>query len=125
MKILIDMNLSPEWVQTFADAGINSVHWSTVGDPRAADRTIMAYALANDYIVFTHDLDFGILLAITQADAPSVIQVRIQNILPIAIGELIISALRQFQLQLETGALITVDSSRSRARILPILRSQQ
>lgn len=125
MKILIDMNLSPEWVQTFADVEIEAIHWATVGDPRAADRTIMAYALANDYIVFTHDLDFGILLAISQADAPSVIQVRTQNILPIAIGELIISALRQFQLQLETGALITVDSSRSRVRILPILRSQK
>lgn len=38
----------------------------------------MAWALTNDYIVFTHDLDFGTLLAITQADAPSVIQVRSQ-----------------------------------------------
>jgi predicted nuclease of predicted toxin-antitoxin system len=25
MKILIDMNLSPDWVQTFAEAGIESV----------------------------------------------------------------------------------------------------
>jgi predicted nuclease of predicted toxin-antitoxin system len=28
MKILIDMNLSPDWVQTFAEDGIGSVHWS-------------------------------------------------------------------------------------------------
>jgi predicted nuclease of predicted toxin-antitoxin system len=40
MKILIDMNLSPDWVQTFAEAGIDSVHWLEIGDIRAADRVI-------------------------------------------------------------------------------------
>ena len=44
MKILIDMNLSPEWVKAFAEAKIEAIHWSTVGDPAATDRTIMAYA---------------------------------------------------------------------------------
>jgi predicted nuclease of predicted toxin-antitoxin system len=68
MKILIDMNLSPEWVETFAGVAIASVHWSMVGDPAAKDSTIMAYAQANDYIVFTNDLDFGTLLAVTKAD---------------------------------------------------------
>ncbi|MGB3266117.1 MAG: DUF5615 family PIN-like protein [Microcoleus sp.] len=77
MKILIDMNLSPEWTIVFTKYGIESLHWSTVGDPRATDRVIMEWARVNDYAVFTHDLDFGALLAATQADAPSVIQVRI------------------------------------------------
>jgi predicted nuclease of predicted toxin-antitoxin system len=40
--LLIDMNLSPEWVVEFARHGLDAVHWSTVGDPRAADATIMA-----------------------------------------------------------------------------------
>jgi predicted nuclease of predicted toxin-antitoxin system len=120
MKILIDMNLSPEWVKTFAEADIESIHWSTVGDPTAPDRTIMAYARSNNYIVFTNDLDFGTLLALTRAELPSVIQVRTQDTLPSAIGNLVISAITQFQSQLETGALITLDTSRSRVRILPI-----
>jgi predicted nuclease of predicted toxin-antitoxin system len=51
MKILIDMNLSPTWVTTFTAAGIESAHWSSVGDQAAADKTIMAYAKANEYIV--------------------------------------------------------------------------
>lgn len=29
MKILVDMNLTPEWVQFFATEGIESRHWST------------------------------------------------------------------------------------------------
>lgn len=120
MKILIDMNLSPLWVEAFLAAGIESVHWSTVGDPRATDRTIMAWAVANQYIVFTNDLDFGTLLAITQAQLPSVIQVRTQEVLPEAIAELLINALRQFELQLQAGALMTIDRAGFRVRILPM-----
>ncbi len=35
MKILIDVNLSPAWVDFLLDHGLEAVHWSTVGDPRA------------------------------------------------------------------------------------------
>ncbi|WP_448270258.1 DUF5615 family PIN-like protein [Nostoc sp. DSM 114159] len=73
-------------------------------------------------IVFTHDLDFGSLLAATGADTPSVIQVRTQDVLPNSIENLVISALNQFESLLETGALVTVDQAQSRVRILPIRR---
>jgi predicted nuclease of predicted toxin-antitoxin system len=120
MKILIDMNLSPEWVSAFTIAGIEAIHWSTIGDQAAPDRIIMEYAKVNEYIVFTHDLDFGIMLAMTKAALPSVIQLRTQDLLPAAIGAMVISAINQFQEQLEIGALITLDTSNSRVRILPI-----
>src|SRR6218665_2467579 len=31
MKLLVDMNLSPRWVDVLADAGIEAAHWSAVG----------------------------------------------------------------------------------------------
>jgi hypothetical protein len=62
MKILIDMNLSPDWTAVFRAQGWEAVHWSTTGNPRAADRVVMDWARANGYAVFTHDLDFGSLL---------------------------------------------------------------
>ena len=65
IRLLIDMNLSPEWIPELTRHGYDSVHWSTVGDPRAADTAIMAWARANGRVVFTHDLDFGSLLART------------------------------------------------------------
>jgi predicted nuclease of predicted toxin-antitoxin system len=123
MKILLDMNLSPDWVPVLESAGFEAVHWSTIGNPSATDKVIMAWALTNDYIVFTHDLDFGTLLAMTQADAPSVIQVRSQDILPANLGNLVINALRQFQQELEMGALVTVDEAKAKVRILPIQRN--
>jgi len=44
MKILIDMNLSPDWTAPLRDAGFEADHWSHVGDPKASDRAIMSYA---------------------------------------------------------------------------------
>ena len=43
MKIVIDMNLSPDWVKVLENAGWETVHWSTVGDIRAADDVIMSW----------------------------------------------------------------------------------
>ena len=82
----------------------------------------MDWARANEYVVFTHDLDFGAILAVTRAEGPSVLQVRAQNVLPEHLGEVVTAALRQVAQQLEAGALITVDEGTSRARILPINR---
>lgn len=121
MKVLIDMNLSPDWVNVFSKYEIEAVHWSSVGDSRSTDRAIMEWASANGYVVFTHDLDFGALLAATQANSPSVIQVRTQDVLPAQLETIVINAINQFQESLEVGALITIDTNRSRARILPFL----
>jgi len=123
MKIIIDMNLSPEWVSVFEVAGYKAIHWSTVGDIKAEDSTIMAWAVSNGYIVFTHDLDFGTLLAISETDTPSVIQVRTQDVLPSKLSKIVLNALKQFQFELETGALVTVNEAQAKARILPIKRS--
>lgn len=120
MKILIDMNLPPRWVQVFASAGLEVVHWSQVGEATASDREIMAWARENGYVVFTHDLDFSALLATTQEEGPSVIQVRTQNILPEAMGDLVIDSLERFRRELEKGAIITIDPSRARVRILTL-----
>ena len=120
LKLLIDMNLSVDWVSEFAKHGYSAIHWSTVGDYRAKDTEIMEWALANGYIVFTHDLDFGTLLALTKAHGPSVLQVRGRTVLPERIGPLVLSTLKQFEAVLENGALVVVDLKTVRARILPL-----
>src|SRR5207248_8617199 len=103
-----------EWVAELAAHGWSAVHWSTVGDPRAEDSAIMAWALANGHVVFTHDLDFGTMLALTHATGPSVLQVRGQDVLPEDIGAVVIAALRQHGAALTAGALVVVDLKRSR-----------
>lgn len=116
------MNLTPTWSEVFAENDFEAVHWSIIGDPRAEDYTLMEWARANGYVVFTHDLDFGAILTATQTASPSVVQVRTQDTLPASIGNLVIGALRQFKSELEEGALLILDENRSRVRILPISR---
>jgi predicted nuclease of predicted toxin-antitoxin system len=111
MNNLVDMNLSPFWVEVFARHEINAVHWSTIGDPRAPDSLLMNWARENDYIVFTHDLDFGALLALTQTMSPSVIQVRTQDVTSAHLERTVISSLRQHKQSLESGALIILDEA--------------
>jgi predicted nuclease of predicted toxin-antitoxin system len=120
MKILIDMNLSPDWVSVLGDKNIDAVHWSQIGSPKAPDHQIFSYAQSNDYVVFTHDLDFGDILAATGAVSPSVIQLRAEDTSPQALIDLFLSAIQTFKPQLKRGALITVQPEKLRARILPI-----
>ena len=120
MKILLDMNLPPRWATFLSEEGVECIHWSNVGESTAKDSVIMDYAKENGYIIFTHDLDFGALLAVTRAAGPSVIQIRTQNVLPEAIGSLVVRAIKQFNEELQQGALISVDPYRSRVRILPL-----
>lgn len=119
MKFLIDMNLPPEWVNVFEQHGWHAVHWQEVGDPRASDKSIMAWARQNDHVVFTRDLDFGMLLATTFMNISSVIQVRAKDIMPQALGDLLMMVLREHESDLKSGALLTVTEDRTRVRILP------
>jgi len=47
LKLLVDMNLSPMWVEELGKVGIEAAHWSTIGDPRAPDQAIFEWARAH------------------------------------------------------------------------------
>jgi len=116
------MNLSPRWQTTLDNAGIESVHWSEVGDPCAPDTTLAAFAVSNGLIVMTQDLDFGALLAASGNAGPSVLQIRAGDTSPDAIVSQVVAAMKQLSEELENDALVTVDADRSRVRLLPIRR---
>jgi len=120
LKILLDMNLSPTWAPFLKSAGFECVHWSEVGDARAPDAQLMLWARANQHVLFTHDMDFGALLAATRAKGPSVLQVRVKDTLPAVIGPDVVRVLHFRREALEDGALVTIDKARSRVRVLPL-----
>jgi predicted nuclease of predicted toxin-antitoxin system len=65
-------------------------------------------------------LDFGALLAATDAQSPSVIQIRADDTTPEAFGQTLVDSLRRYQLELQAGALIVIEPGRARVRILPL-----
>lgn len=123
MKLLVDMNLSPKWCAILQAEGWESAHWSEVGSGSAPDHDIMQWALNEGRVVLTHDLDFGAMLAATQAKGPSVVQVRTQDVRTQTLTPLLIPLLHQYESALEAGALLIVDHGRSRVRLLPLSRS--
>jgi uncharacterized protein with PIN domain len=122
MKFLIDMNLSPLWVRFLAGNGFDSVHWSSIGLSSAPDTEIMDYAAANQMIVFTHDLDFGALLANrkTSGRASFKFARRMSSRRRLAISCCALCA--PAAPNSRTEPLVTVDPNRHRIRLLPICK---
>jgi predicted nuclease of predicted toxin-antitoxin system len=125
VKILIDMNLSPEWRGVFIGIGWRASHWSEVGPSGAPDSEIMRWARENDWTVFTHDLDFGALLAATGATGPSVVQLRAEDTRPSSMGSIVCSALTAHGRFIEEGALLTIDPRKMRVTLLPLVTKEK
>jgi predicted nuclease of predicted toxin-antitoxin system len=122
MKLVVDMNLPPKWVEFLAAQGIEAAHWSQVGDPGATDATIMKWARDAGWMVLTSDLDFSAILATTSAGGPSVVQVRARDVFPEGVGPQVLSVLREQEEALQSGAIVTIDEIAARVRILPVRR---
>jgi predicted nuclease of predicted toxin-antitoxin system len=120
MRVLIDMNLSPDWVETFKQHDIEAVHWSTVGASNAPDTDILSYAKTGSYIIFTNDLDFGTILALGGHSSPSVLQLRNQDIFPSDVENVVVQTLQTCKEYLGAGALVVVDVNKTRVRVLPL-----
>jgi predicted nuclease of predicted toxin-antitoxin system len=120
MRLLVDMNLSPRWCDALEAAGLTAIHWSRIGAATASDEEIMAYAESSNFVVLTHDLDFGAVLAATKGRKPSVVQLRADDTSPEAAAAAVIGAVRQCATELEAGALLTVDVARVRLSLLPL-----
>ena len=62
------------------------------------------------------------MLAATDADSPSVLQVRTENVAPEHLAPMLLSGLDRYKDQLAEGALVTCDEWHARVRILPFRR---
>ena len=51
MRLLVDMNLTPRWVQELDSAGHEALHWSAAGDAAASDTEICSFAREYGYII--------------------------------------------------------------------------
>ena len=120
MKLLVDMNLAPSWAGRLVRRGFEAVHWSAVGAPTAPDVEILTWARENGFVVVTNDLDFSAILAATSGRAPSVVQVRMQDLLSDSAVNAVASALDTCREEVETGALLSIDEAGARVRMLPL-----
>jgi predicted nuclease of predicted toxin-antitoxin system len=121
MRLLVDMNLTPRWVHFLRNAGYEAVHWSSVGPNSAKDREICEYARQFASVILTNDLDFPQILAHTKQNAPSVVLLRGEPLIPEVRGSALLGALKDCEATLNQGAIVTLDwTDKPRARVLPL-----
>ncbi len=73
------------------------------------------------FVIVTNDLDFPQILARTRHSAPSVVLLRGEPLIPEVRGSALLGALQDCELELNDGAVVTLDwSDKPRARVLPL-----
>jgi predicted nuclease of predicted toxin-antitoxin system len=114
------MNLSPSWVSSFEASGFSALHWSSVGRADALDSEVFMFARQHGYVLLTHDLDFGAILASTEGKSPSVVQLRAANLSPNSIASETLRVIVKMESELRSGALLIVQPGSTRVRLLPL-----
>ncbi len=120
MKLLLDQGLPRSAADLLRSEGHDAVHTGEIDLAAAEDVTILALARQEGRVVFTLDADFHTLLAITGADGPSVVRIRIERLRAEAVADLVQRLLDRWGMALERGAALTVLPDRVRIHDLPI-----
>jgi len=124
VKLVVDMNLSPSWVERLAGHGFEAVHWSTIGTATAPDAEILTWANEHGFVVITNDLDFSAILAARAGATPSVVQIRTQDLLSDEAVSIVAKAVQAYREDIERGALLSIDEGGTRVRMLPLKGSR-
>lgn len=122
MNLLIDESLQQEIAHLLSAAGHDAVHVADRGLRGSPDDAVLLAAEREGRVVITADTDFGTLLALSNADGPSVILLRRSGRRAVERVQLILTVLELAAEQLSRGAAVTVDQARLRIRELPIQR---
>jgi predicted nuclease of predicted toxin-antitoxin system len=120
IRLLLDQGLPRSAVAVLKKVGWDVVHTFEVGLSRAADVELLEVARRESRTVVTLDADFHALLAVANANSPSVIRIRLEGLRGENLAELLISIWPKISRQVEKGALVTVTESALRIRSLPI-----
>lgn len=124
MKFLADMGISPRTVDFLRGIGYDATHLHEEGLDRMPDSDILTKARRERCVLLTHDLDFGELVATSEARLPSVVTFRLRNMRPSNVNQHLQAIIEQHREALESGALVTVTEGHIRVRRLPIERAR-
>lgn len=115
------MPVTPNAVAHLAQGGHDTVHAAAVGLAGASDARILDVARAQGRVVITADLDYPRLLALEQADGPSIVLFRggsYSDREMLTLLDRVLATVSSFDLE---RSVTVVDRQRIRRRRLPLL----
>ena len=122
MRFLVDTNLSAGLAQYLNDEGHDAEHVTDQGLASASDAHILEAAAAQDRVLISSDTDFGTLLSQSGARSPSLILLRrISNRRVRELAALLLANLVEVAEPIEAGAVVVIEESRIRVRMLPFV----
>jgi len=120
MRFLADAGISPKTIEFLRRGGHDAVHVRELAMQRSSDRALADRARTDGRILLTFDLDFGAVLALGVVDRPSVVIFRLSDERADAVNRRLEAVLAEQAATLASGALVLVEDSRYRIRLLPI-----
>lgn len=122
MKLLLDTGLPRSAAALLRGQGMGVVHTGEIGHSTSSDEAILQFARKEGRVVVTLDADFHALMALANANSPSVIRIRYEGLRAEALSILLTNILKQISQDLEAGALVTLYPGRTKIRNLPLVR---
>lgn len=119
MKFLVDECPPARLAVTLCAYNHDAIHVADRGLNGKSDTDVMALAVAENRILISADTDFGELLAASGAAAPSLILLRGFGGRPDTRISVILANLAQLEEYLLAGAIVVINESRIRVRLLP------
>jgi predicted nuclease of predicted toxin-antitoxin system len=120
MKLILDEGMPLRAAAMLRQAQVDAWHVLEVGMQGASDQAILDRARLDGAMIATLDADFHQILAITGADRPSVIRVRIECLQAQQLAELLLNLLQRIGEDLSTGVAVSIDRKQIRLRRLPL-----
>ena len=122
MRFLVDNPVSPLVAGMLRNDGHDAVHVRDYALESAADMIIFKRAYKENRIIISADTDFGMLIARSKQQKPSIILFHHSfSHRPEQQAKLLISNLEQLSNDLEQGSIIVFEERRIRVRALPIM----
>jgi predicted nuclease of predicted toxin-antitoxin system len=120
MRFLADMGVSMRVVVWLREIGHDVVHLREQSLHRLPDPAIYTKAGDEGRIVLTFDLDFGEIAAASGRRLPSVVILRLDNPRYHQVIDRLSKVLPSAGTALQSGAIVSIEKTRHRVRLLPI-----
>ncbi len=121
LRLLADMNISPQTVESLRQGGWDVVRVPDLLPPKASDTEILETARQVGRAVVTQDLDFSALLALGGHSQPSLVTLRMSVSDPERVTRRLLDVLPRIEQDLLQGRAVTVNDITVRVRKLPIM----
>jgi len=124
MKFLLDMGVDVRVATWLGEQGHEPLHLRDQGLQRLPNGEIFTKAISEGRTILTFDLDFGEIAALARGRKTSVVVFRLHNTRTAHVLERLAAVLSDCSSSLEKGAVVVVEETRHRVRLLPVGHDQ-